>query len=178
MALRRSKKAAVDDGSLDGPGRVLVVHDDPDGCELLVRILSVAGHEVTRAHDFGEMSDRLLDAPPPQCVVLDINAGGIGENLKLLDAIRGHRHPGVASARVVLVATSGSSAMFSWQAGIDEFVERPFHADELIAAVGDALARPDADRRQHRRRMLDQTRAGGRRLPAAEPLAEEPTAPA
>ncbi len=178
MALRRSKKAAVDDGRIEGPGRVLVVHDDPDGCELLVRILAVAGHDVVRAHDFGEMSDRLLEPPTPQCVVLDVNTGGIGGNLKLLDAIRGHRDREIAGARVVLVATTASSAMFSWQAGIDEFLERPFHADELITAVADALGRPAAERRVYRRRMLDQTSAGGRRLPVVERAAEGPTAPA
>jgi DNA-binding NtrC family response regulator len=172
VALRRSKKVVVDDRAVEGPGRVLVVHDDPDGCELLVRILAVAGHEVQRAHDFGEMSDRLVERPAPHCVVLDINTGGIGGNLKLLDAVRGHRDPEVAAAQVVLVATTASSAMFSWQAGIDGFVLRPFHADELIGAVADALERPEDDRRQHRRRMLDQTRAGGRRLPVVEPAAE------
>ena len=137
-----------------GPARVLVVHDDPDGCELLVRILGVAGHQVARAHDFAGMSD-CLDGEAPECVVLDVNTGGIGGNLKLLDAIRNHSKPAVSSARVVLAASNASSAMFSWQAGIDEFLARPYHADDLITAVAEALARPDADRRHHRRRMLD-----------------------
>ena len=161
MVLRRSKKVVVDDGSIHGPGRVLVVHDEPEGCELLVRILGVAGHQVARAHDFMEMSDHLQEQAP-DCVVLDINTGGIGGNLKLLDAIRNHRDADVAGARVVLVATNASSAMFSWQAGIDEFLPRPFHADDLITAVSEALARPDADRRHHRRRMLDETGPGWR----------------
>lgn len=173
MALRR-KKVEVDDGSIHGSARVLVVHDDEDGCELLVRILGVAGHDVVRAHDFAEMSDRIQEHQP-QCVVLDVNTGGIGGNLKLLDAVRGHPVPEVAGCRVVLVAATASSAMFSWQAGIDEFLPRPFHADELITAVAESLARPEADRRHHRRRMLDASRAGGRRLPVVEPVvAEEP----
>jgi hypothetical protein len=53
--------------------------------------------------------------------------------------------------------------MFSWQAGIDEFLPRPFHADQLITAVTEALGRPDSDRRHHRRRMLDASRTGGGR---------------
>ena len=165
MALRKARnKKAGEDGAdrRSGPGRVLVVHDDPDGCELLVRILGVAGHEVARAHDFEEMSDLLTDGEPPDCVLLDVNVGGIGGNLKLLDAIRNHGNAAVSGTRVVLVAANPSSAMFSWQAGIDEFLPRPFHADDLITAVAEALARPDADRRHHRRRMLDASRTGRR----------------
>lgn len=168
MALRKAKKAGGPvDRAIQGPGRVLVVHDDPEGCELLVRILGVAGHQVARAHDFSEMSDLLLDGEAPDCVLLDINTGGIGGNLKLLDAVRNHGNPDVAGARVVLVATNASSAMFSWQAGIDEFLPRPFHADDLITAVAEALGRPEADRRHHRRRMLDATRVGGGRASTA-----------
>jgi CheY-like chemotaxis protein len=162
VALRKAKKHGLDDHRREGPGRVLVVHDDHEGCELLVRILGVAGHEVARAHDFMEMSDMLTDGDAPDCVLLDVNTGGIGGNLKLLDAIRNHGKPEVASARVVLAATNASSAMFSWQAGIDEFLPRPFHADDLITAVAEALARPDGDRRHHRRRMLDASKTTGR----------------
>ena len=109
----------------------------------------------SRAHDFEEMSDRLVDAPCPECVVLDVNTGGIGGNLKLLDAVRNHPNDEVRNTRVVLIAATASSAMFSWQAGIDEFLPRPFHADALLTAVDEALGRPEEDRRFHRRRMLD-----------------------
>jgi CheY-like chemotaxis protein len=154
MALRRGKKP-TDVARPEGPGRVLLVHDDVEGCELLVRILGVAGHEVRRAHDFPEMSDLLVGAPYPECIVLDVNTGGIGGNLKLLDAVRNHPNGEVSNTRVVLIAANASSAMFSWQAGIDEFLPRPFHADALLTAVNDALGRPEEDRRFHRRRMLD-----------------------
>jgi DNA-binding NtrC family response regulator len=161
MARRRGKKPVLETGH-EGPGRVLVVHDDAGGLELLARILAVAGHDVGRAENFDEMSDLLVDAPPPDCIVLDVNSGGIGGNLKLLDAVRNHPKPEVSHTRVVLVAGNESSAMFSWQAGIDEFLPRPFHADDLITAVAEALARPDGERRMHRRRMLDASSGIGR----------------
>jgi DNA-binding NtrC family response regulator len=161
MALRRGRKH--EEPAPSGPARVLVIHDDPDGCELLVRILSVASYEVSGAHDFLEMSDALQEPPAPDCLVLDVSTGGIGENLKLLDAVRQHRDPAVAGARVVLVSSGASSAMFSWQAGIDEFLKRPFHADDLLRAVHDAIERPEDDRRHHRRRMLEAARSGSPR---------------
>jgi DNA-binding response OmpR family regulator len=162
MALRRSRKPEEAKPEA-GPSRVVVVHDDADGCELLVRVLRVAGYQVSRAHDFDELSDVLFEPPPPDGVILDVSGGGIGGNLKLLDAIRQHRDPAVAATRVVLVASSASSAMFSWQAGIDEFLKRPFHADELLQSVADALQRPEDDRRHHRRRMLETARTSSRR---------------
>ena len=161
MARRRGKKQ--DTATAPVTSTVLVVHDDPDGCELLVRILSAVGHQVSRAADFLSMSDQLQDPPVPGCIVLDVATGGIGGNLKLLDAIRNHRNPDVAGTRVVLVATSDASAMFSWQAGIDGFLLRPFHADDLITTVGEALALSEDDRRHHRRRMLDAAKANNAR---------------
>lgn len=157
MVLRRSRRGE-EDLVPTGPAKVLVVHDDPEGCELLVRIVSQAGYQVTRAHDFREMSESLV-VSPPTAVVLDAGSGGIGGNLKLLDAVRQHSEPAIAHSRVVLVATGSANAMFSWQAGIDELLQRPFHSDELLAALGDAIGRPEADRRHHRRRMVDA--AGG-----------------
>jgi DNA-binding response OmpR family regulator len=153
MALRRNKKQ--EEPVRRGPARVLVVHDEPDGCELLVRLLDRAGHETDRASDFLEMSDKLLVPRPADCVVLDVAEGGIGGNLKLLDAIRGHHEPVVAAMRVVLVSATASNAIFSWQAGIDEFVVRPFHADQLVDAVGSAIRRLDEERPRYRRRRLD-----------------------
>jgi DNA-binding response OmpR family regulator len=162
MALRRRKpiEAPVD----PGPRRVLVVNDEPGACELLVRLVQRAGYQVSRAHDFLEMATRLLE-DRPHAVVLDVTAGGIGGNLKLLDDVRGHAEPDIAGARVVLCATSQSNAMFSWQAGIDSFLLRPFHADELTAELAAVLEREEEERPRHRRRALGAAKSGGRRLP-------------
>jgi DNA-binding response OmpR family regulator len=156
----RHRKKGAEDPVPTGPATVLVVHDDPDGCELLVRILSNAGRPVYRAHDFDQMSTALQDRPT--CVVLDVTSGGIGGNLKLLDAVRHHSDATVANARVVLIATGTTSTMFSWQAGIDGFLQRPFHADDLSAAVADVLDRPEDERKPHRRRMVEAARIGER----------------
>ena len=162
---RRNKREKADGAAAarTGQPRVLVVNDEPEACELLVRVLRRAGNEVERARTFTEMADRLVQNPRLDCVVLDIAAGGIGGNLKLLDAVRGFRDEGVAATPVVLVTTGSSSAMFSWQAGVDELLVRPFHAAELVTAVTNAVTRPAEDRPRHRRRQLDAARTGGRR---------------
>jgi DNA-binding response OmpR family regulator len=68
----------------------------------------------------------------------------------------------VAGVRVVLVAQQSSNRMFSWQAGIDAFIVRPFHANELLGQVSEVLGRPDDERAKHRRRELDAASADGR----------------
>jgi DNA-binding response OmpR family regulator len=128
---------------------------------LLVRLLTRAGHEVQRAHNadqaLGQLSVGRID-----CVVLDLATGGIGQNLKLIDTIRSSVTRSIATVRVVLVAQQSSNRMFSWQAGIDAFVVRPFHANELLTQVADVLSRPDTERARHRRRELDAASAEGR----------------
>ena len=87
--------------------------------------------------------------------MLDLAAGGIGQNLKLIDTIRSSVTKSISGVRVVLIAQQGSSRLFSWQAGIDAFVARPFHANELLAQVNDTLSRPDGERERHRRQEVD-----------------------
>jgi DNA-binding response OmpR family regulator len=143
-----------------GPAEILVVNDDEAACELLCRLLANAGHRVQRAHN-GEQALGQLNVGRVDCVVLDLASGGIGQNLKLLDAIRSAMANSISGVRVVLVAQT-SNRMFSWQAGIDAFVVRPFHANELLGQIADVLTRPDNERARHRRRELDAASAEGR----------------
>jgi DNA-binding response OmpR family regulator len=159
MARGRRKKEVVVEPT--GPARILVVNDEDGASELLGRILERAGYlvRIAASHDDALVA---LGHEPPECVVLDLATGGIGQNLKLLDAVRTHIHENVARARVVLVAHQSNNRLFSWQAGIDAFLLRPFHADELERVVAEVLARPDDEREQHRRRELDAASGAGR----------------
>ena len=139
------------------PPRVLVVNDEPDAAELLVRVLRNApeGYEVDRAGDQLSLTERLVADPPVDAVVVDVTSGGIGGGLKILDAVRGSLDPQIAGLPIVLVSPSQSSAMFSWQAGVDELLVRPFHAKDLLAAVSTAMARPEDERPRYRRQELE-----------------------
>jgi DNA-binding response OmpR family regulator len=144
-----------------GPSKVVVVNDDDDACELLCRILQRDGYIADRAAS-QEQALAQVGFLRPQCVILDLSTGGIGQNLKLLDMIRSNPDSEVAVTRCLLVAQGTSNQMFSWQAGIDAFLVRPFHAEELLTAVGDVIARPEAERPRHRRQQADEAGASGR----------------
>jgi DNA-binding response OmpR family regulator len=162
--LRRGTKTEHGGRAVDAaPARVLVVNDDEGACELVCRILAAAGHTVERAAS-NDQALGMLNLMRPDCVVLDLATGGIGQNLKLLETIRSHMDVGVANSRVVLIAHQTSNRMFSWQVGIDSFLVRPFHADELVHDVAEVLARPEDDRARHRRRELDAATSQGRTL--------------
>lgn len=56
------------------PLRVLVVDDQPDVMQTLVRFLSADGHDVTGATDF-EAARRFIDQTPPDLLVADVRLG-------------------------------------------------------------------------------------------------------
>ena len=90
----------------------------------------------------------------PRCIVLDLEEGGIGTNLKVLDLIRSHGDKRVNTARVLLCAATAKNRSFSFQSGADGVVVRPFHIDELVAQIADVVDRPDEERARHRRDEL------------------------
>jgi DNA-binding response OmpR family regulator len=155
--LRRSRT----ERAATGPPRVLVVQDDRDALELLCRVLARAGYDVLPAATHDDAVG-IAAGEHPDVAVLDL--AGTGANLKLLDALRQSHDSAVAAVRVVLLARQRSNRMFSWQSGIDGFLDRPFHADDLVAEVAAVLARPNADRPRHRREEHERARVeGGRR---------------
>jgi DNA-binding response OmpR family regulator len=133
---------------------VLIVNDDPGACEMLVRMVGSKGYRAIGATTINEATGRIVH-DLPRCIVLDLDAGGIGTALKVLDGVRSHEDQRVRSARVVLCAASPKNRSFSFQSGADSFVVRPFHLDELVDEIADVLARAHEDRARHRRDELD-----------------------
>ncbi len=147
---------------------MLTVADDPDGAEIMVRVLARAGHEVSLAPaqqaTLGSLTRR-----PVHCVILNLTVAGSGGNLKVLDAIRTNPDDRVSTARVVLCAAGGTNRLFAWESGVDGFIASPFHIDEMLALVREVIERPESERRTHRRVERDAARDGGRRDPTRAP---------
>lgn len=151
--LRRGRDDTWDGTERRSPASVLIVNDEHDACELLVRFLGHAGFRTRGAHsDVEAMST--IHSQLPRCVVLDMTTGGVGSSLKILDQIRTSDDRRISSARVVLCASSPKNRSFSFQSGADAFVVRPFHLDDLIAHVADVINRPHEERARHRRDEL------------------------
>ena len=154
MALGR-KRQEVWDGTTErrSPETVLVVNDEPDACELLVRMIATSGYRTLGATSESDAT-ALMAYDLPRCVVLDLSAGGVGSSLKVLDHIRSHEDHRINTARVVLCAPTAKNRAFSFQSGADSFLVRPFHLDELTGQIADVLRRPHDERARHRRDEL------------------------
>ncbi|MEO6318442.1 MAG: response regulator [Acidimicrobiales bacterium] len=149
----RRRQDIWDGSERRSPALVLIVNEDPDACEMLVRMVATRGYETIGATSDDEAGSRLVGRLP-RCVVLDVHSGGVGTNLKLLDKIRSHEDRRISTARVVLCAASPKNRSFSFQSGADSFLVRPFHLDELVAQITDVLGRAHQDRARHRRDEL------------------------
>jgi len=131
-----------------GPTRLLVVDDDPAGRELIARILESAGWQADRCPSEAEALVQLDTAEPPyKAVVIDFTSGTTS-SVQLLGAIR--NRDSSADIPVALLTTSTDGQVFAWQSGVDGFLVRPFHADDLINEVYAMLSRTAAERVQHR----------------------------
>lgn len=121
---------------------------------LMSKVLGAQGYQLIEAdtHDAALLT---VGQELPRAALLDLTQGGIGSNLKLLEAIRHHDDERVATTRVVLIARQASNRVFSFQSGSDVFLTRPFHIDSLVDQLDNVLATPFRDLPQHRRQQVE-----------------------
>ncbi len=137
---------------------ILVVDDDAD-VSLLCRVhLEREGFEVVPATD-GASGLSLARSRVPAAIVLDFMLPDM-DGLGVLDALAAD--PAVAAIPVVMLTarTDLRDQQAAWEAGVSDYVTKPFDAGRLVAAVQAAIA-PDGgqDRASRRREAIDQLRA-------------------
>lgn len=151
------RRAKADKGRGRGPKRdaphgLLVVSDDKDACELMARLMEREGHAVERLYEEGSVIPALHEQSR-QAALISFS-GGSSTNLKIVDAIRNHQDDHVRATPVVLVTLDDKNQVFSWQSGVDGYLVRPFHADELVRIMTETLARTPEERQSYRRAEL------------------------
>jgi DNA-binding response OmpR family regulator len=150
--LRRAKADKAKGGSQVSRHGLVVVSDDKDACELMARLLEREGHEVDRLFSESSVLPALLEQPRE--AVLVSFSGGSSTNLKLVDSVRNHTDAAVKETPIVLVTIDEKNRVYSWQSGVDGFLVRPFHANELVRTMAETLARAPDERASHRRAEL------------------------
>ena len=114
---------------------VLIVDDDRRVRESLVELLEAAG---MRAVAFGSAAEYLACPPPevPACLILDVELPDIS-GLELQRRLAEGPHP-----HIVFLTGHGDipSSVRAIRAGAVDFLSKPFAADDLMRAVGTALA--------------------------------------
>jgi CheY-like chemotaxis protein len=116
--------------------RILVIDDDPDMRALLEQTLKSAGHEVALAADGREGLEQYR-AKPAGLVITDLympNQGGLETIMELR-----RRFPEVVIIAISGKPEAGTMLSIAQKLGAVEVLQKPFVADELLAAVGKAL---------------------------------------
>ena len=118
-------------------GKVLVVEDAPEYCELLVALFEGNGFEVRVAED-GETAVELARSFAPDVIVLDVGLGGI-------DGVEVCRRIRTFSDTYVLMLTARDEEVdriVGLSVGADDYVTKPFFPRELLARVQALQRRP------------------------------------
>ena len=124
--------------------------DDASVRAMLGYLLHDEGYEVREAAD-GVEAIEALTVEAPDCMVLDLmmpNVDGLG-------VLRARRERGFAPDTRVLVLTAKTDtkdAVWCWELGADEYLNKPVDPDKLAREIRQLLAR-STNELQHRREV-------------------------
>ncbi|MCU0657238.1 MAG: response regulator transcription factor [Polyangiaceae bacterium] len=126
------------------PGTVLIVDDDPTACAILGKTLEKGGFSIEILHD-GAAALRRMKAPnAPRILLLD----WVMPDLSGLDVCRSLRAGEDGLRPYVFLVSSRQSeadALQGFDAGVDEFIAKPFDPPLLLARVQSAQRRLDIE---------------------------------
>jgi DNA-binding response OmpR family regulator len=119
--------------------RILVVEDDHDIADLIVRYLQKAGHSVDAVTSGSAVLPKVR-ATPPDAIVLDLMLPGM-DGLLVCQALRAD--PTTAAIPVIMLTARGEEAdrIAGLELGADDYVTKPFSPKELTARVAALLRR-------------------------------------
>jgi len=110
--------------------KILIADDDPQILRALRITLSARGYEVVTAQD-GREALKLATDRHPDIIVLDLGMPGV-TGIEVIEAVR-------AWSAVPILVVSGRSdsvdKVEALDAGADDYVTKPFAADELLARI-------------------------------------------
>lgn len=135
---------------------VYIVDDEDEVRSELAEALALRGFAV-QAFSGGESFLSQQSALPAGCVVLDLNMPGLsGMEVQqaLVDSDSLHK--------IVMLTGAGSvsTAVRAMHAGATDFLEKPFHVDDLVRAIGSAVNRQLQEVQQDARRRQAEEQVG------------------
>ncbi len=126
------------------PPRVLIVDDEPNIVISIEFLMRQAGYEVVVAHT-GEEAMALIEAQPPDIVILDIMLPGI-DGFEVCQWIRDH--PEWDDVKIMMLTAKGRDIEISkgFALGANAYITKPFSTrhfvEEVKRLLGDHLSDP------------------------------------
>lgn len=122
----------------DGPGRLLLVDDEPELRQLLAMVLAGVGWGIVEAED-GERALEVLERERFDLVLLDYRMPGLtGSEVYQRLRAAGDDTP------VILMTAARNVRELALTLGVPHFLGKPFDVDELLATVGDVARASEA----------------------------------
>ena len=147
-----SRPAAQTAGAAQDAFRVLVVDDDPDMIEFLVRLLKQQGLTAEAASD-GNVALARIAAAPPDMVLLDVQMPG-PDGFEICRRLKSSEATALVPVVLVTALEDQDSRVRGIQAGADDFLSKPVRREELLARVN-TLRRLHDTRKELEGRRLD-----------------------
>jgi DNA-binding response OmpR family regulator len=119
--------------------RVLVVEDDPDIAELVVRYLDKAGYSTTRVSSGRDALDSVR-TKPPDLMVLDLMLPHV-DGLEVCRLLRANDKTAVIPIIMLTARAEESERIVGLEIGADDYLAKPFSPNELVARVKALLRR-------------------------------------
>jgi two-component system, OmpR family, alkaline phosphatase synthesis response regulator PhoP len=121
------------------PTRILVVEDDPDIAELIVRYLERAEFTVDRVATGGEALD-VIGAHRPDLVILDLMLPQM-TGLEVCRRLRTESRTAAIPVIMLTARAEESDRIVGLEVGADDYLAKPFSPGELVARVRALLRR-------------------------------------
>jgi two-component system KDP operon response regulator KdpE len=118
--------------------RILIVDDEPSILATMGPLLRARGYEVSTAAS-GRAALEAVDRQPPQLVILDLGLPDL-DGIEVCRRLREGRN-----VPIVVLSARGAEPdkVEALDAGADDYVTKPFGAEELLARIRVALRRTD-----------------------------------
>src|SRR5437667_2019119 len=119
--------------------RILIVEDDPDIAELVVRYLDKAGFTTERAAS-GRDALTSISVRPPDLLVLDLMLPHV-DGLEVCRTVRGNEATAAIPIIMLTARAEESERIAGLEIGADDYLAKPFSPNELVARVRALLRR-------------------------------------
>ena len=118
---------------------ILVVDDQPDMLTLVVRALEEEQYTVSKATN-GPDALRMIDERMPDLVVLDYKMSGM-DGMAVMKALRAKHETQSLPVLMLTAMTDEPSTRAGFEAGVTDYVTKPFSIPQLTSRVRACLAR-------------------------------------
>ncbi len=125
--------------------RVLVVDDDRNLRKIISTNLEIAGYTVDAAPD-GREALTCVEERIPDLVLLDLMMPHM-DGYEVARRIRNHHNPSIANVPIIILTAKSETEdkLKGFEAGVDDYMTKPFGSQELLARVRAKIRRVEAD---------------------------------